>query len=214
MCGRYTLTVSQRPELRDLGLQTADRYNIAPQTSVLVKDEHNQHRLMPWDYSPPWAKTPMHISNARSETLREKPSFRKARRCVFLADGWYEWQRQPGGKIPWFHHLQGELIYFAGIYNNNSGCAIVTRNALDGIAHIHHRQPVLLDPRGVSHWLEGHDLFASAITHDIQCHPVSRRVNRPVNDDEGLTHEVALGELKAGKPDTRGRDGDLFDGEL
>jgi len=110
MCGRYTLTVSQRPELRDLGLQTADRYNIAPQTSVLVKDEHNQHRLMPWDYSPPWAKTPMHISNARSETLREKPSFRKARRCVFLADGWYEWQRQPGGKIPWFHHLQGELI--------------------------------------------------------------------------------------------------------
>ena len=210
MCGRYTLTVSQRPDLRDLGLQTDDRYNIAPQSEVLVLDAQQQHRLMPWDYSPAWAKTPMHISNARSETLREKPSFRKARRCVFLADGWYEWQRQPGGKIPWFHHLRGELIYFAGIYNDTSGCAIVTRNALDGIAHIHHRQPVLLDPRGVSHWLEGHDLFASATTHDIQCHPVSRRVNRPVNDDPDLIEELSQEALKALQSGNEGMAGDLF----
>ena len=52
MCGRYTLTVSQRPDLRDLGLQTADRYNIAPQSEVLVLDAEQQHRLMAWDYSP------------------------------------------------------------------------------------------------------------------------------------------------------------------
>lgn len=210
MCGRYTLMVSQRPELMDLGLQTADRYNIAPQTSVLVRDERNQHRLMPWDYSPPWARTPMHISNARSETLREKPSFRKARRCVLLADGWYEWQRQPAGKIPWFHHLQGELLYFAGIYNDTSGCAIVTRSALEGIAHIHHRQPVLLDPRGVSHWLEGHDLFASAITHEICCHRVSFRVNRPAHDDSGLTNEMSLEELQAVQHKANGVEDDLF----
>ena len=205
MCGRYTLTVSQRPDLRDLGLQTADRYNIAPQSKVLVLDAEQQHRLMPWDYSPAWAKTPMHISNARSETLHEKPSFRKARRCVFLADGWYEWQRREGRKTPWYHHLGGELLFFAGIYNDTSGCAIVTRAALENIAHIHHRQPVLLDPRGVAHWLDGHDLFASAITHDVACHPVSTRVNRPSHDDAELILPV-----KPEPPQSGEEPGDLF----
>lgn len=205
MCGRYTLTVSQRPDLRDLGLQTADRYNIAPQSEVLVLDAEQQHRLMPWDYSPAWAKTPMHISNARSETLHEKPSFRKAQRCVFLADGWYEWQRREGRKTPWYHHLGGELLFFAGIYNDTSGCAIVTRAALENIAHIHHRQPVLLDPRGVAHWLDGHDLFASAITHDVACHPVSTRVNRPSHDDAELIMPV-----KPEPPQSGEEPGDLF----
>ena len=207
MCGRYTLTVSQRPALQDLSPPLTDRYNIAPGTSVLVIDAAQDYRQMPWDYSPPWAKTPMHLSNARSETLREKPSFRGAKRCVFVADGWYEWQRDGGKKRPWYHHLQGDLLYFAGIYNETSGCAIVTRGAIANIAHIHHRQPVLLDPRGVTHWLEGHDLFASAITHDVACHRVSERVNRTANDDAGLI-EAAIEKPADLSPDP----GDLFGG--
>ena len=208
MCGRFTLTVSQRPDLRDLGLQTADRYNIAPQSQVLVLDANQEHRLMPWDYSPVWAKAPMHISNARSETLHEKPSFKKARRCVFLADGWYEWQRQEGRKTPWYHHMKGELLFFAGIYNPSSGCAIVTRAALPNIAHIHHRQPVLLDPWGIPHWLDGHDLFASAITHNVACHPVSTRVNRPANDGSALVDPAEPARSKPAEAS-----GDLFDFE-
>lgn len=192
MCGRYTLTVSHRPDLAKLGLQTVDRYNIAPQTDVLVLDETESPCLKTWDYSPPWARTPMHLINARSETLREKPAFRDAKRCVFLADGWYEWQRIAGRKQPWYHHRDGELLFFAGIYQANGGCAMVTREAHSNIAMVHHRQPVLLESRAVSHWLEGHDLFASAITRSVKCHPVGLAVNKPSNDDPTLIEPIEL----------------------
>jgi putative SOS response-associated peptidase YedK len=208
MCGRYTLTIKHRPELNRLGLQQADRYNIAPQSDVLVLKDRQTPELMRWDYSPPWAKEPMHISNARSETLREKPAFKGASRCVFLADGWYEWQRKSGQKTPWYHHMQGELLFFAGIYNA-VGCAIVTRAAHPNIAHIHHRQPVLLDQRAIGHWLEGHDLFASAITRGVLCHPVSTIVNRPQNDSPALISAVESPTPR--KPQANGSVGDLFD---
>lgn len=208
MCGRYTLTVNNRPDLLKLGLQSEDRYNIVPQSQVLVLDQDARHTLMVWDYSPSWAKEPMHLINARSETLREKPSFRGARRCVFIADGWYEWHRDGARKVPWYHHRQGDLLYFAGIYNANSGCAIVTREAHSNIAHIHHRQPVLLEDRAVNHWLEGHDLFASAITRTVQCHPVSTAVNKPSNNSPDLITPVTAPKAH---PKTSGDSGDLFD---
>ena len=201
MCGRYSLAVSQHPELAELGLQTEDSFNIAPQSEVLLLNELQTPVMMAWDYSPSWAKSPMHLTNARSETLREKPSFRGAKRCVFLADGWYEWQRsdvkrgEAKGevkKVPWYHHKAGELLYFAGIYNPTSGAAIVTRSAHENIAHIHHRQPVLLESRAVAHWLAGHDLFASAITRSVCCHPVSQAVNNPSENAFALTEAVEL----------------------
>lgn len=190
MCGRYTLSVSNRPELKAVGLQVVDRYNIAPQSEVLVYDSERQLQQMRWDYSPPWAQKPLHLTNARSETLREKPAFRGAMRCVFLADGWYEWQQQGKRKVPYYHHANGELIYFAGIYNRQSGCAIVTRESRENIAFVHHRQPVLLDARAIAHWLAGHDLFASAITQSIHCYPVSTAVNQPGNDYPSLIQRV------------------------
>ena len=204
MCGRFSLSVSHRPDLARLGLQIEDRFNIAPQTAVLVFDEVHEPAMMLWDFSPSWAKTPMHIINARSETLREKPAFRSAKRCVLLADGWYEWQRRDGQKTPWYHHRNGELLYFAGIYAPAQGCAIVTRPAHENIAHVHSRQPVLLEERAVVHWLAGHDLFASAITRSVECHPVSRAVNKPSNDNASLIEPV---NLKVDTPRAR----DLFD---
>lgn len=207
MCGRYTLTVNQRPELFWLGLQTRDRFNIAPQSEVLVLDDTHEYRLMRWDYSPHWAEPPMHLINARSETLREKPSFRGAKRCVLIADGWYEWQRHDGVKTPWYHHLDGELMYFAGIYGSGSGCAIVTREAHEHLAHVHHRQPVLLEPRALAPWLGGNDLFASAITHSVRCHPVSAEVNRPGNDYPGLVAPLDPRQVPQPHP---GESGDLF----
>jgi len=190
MCGRYTLTSHHRPDLKALGLLARDRFNIAPQSDVVVIDEEHRSVLKRWDFSPVWADPPMHLSNARSETLREKPSFRGVKRCVFLADGWYEWHRGPNGKTPFYHFIDQEPLYFAGIYNDDSGCAIVTREALGGIANIHHRQPVLLDARAVVPWLDGHDLFASAISHQVQYHPVSRAVNKPENDRADLLDEA------------------------
>lgn len=203
MCGRYTLQVSNRPTLKTLGLPLADRFNIAPQSPVLVINPDGDYEIKPWDYSPAWAREPMHITNARSETLREKPAFRKADRCVFVADGWFEWQRRGDHKQPWYHHLDGALLFLAGICSRNGGCAIVTRPALHQLADIHHRQPVLLEERAISHWLEGHDLFASGVTHQVRCHPVSRRVNKPDQDDPKLLEAIRLeSERAVEKPDT------------
>ena len=114
MCGRYTLQVSNRPTLSTLGLPLADRFNIAPQSPVLVINSAGDYEIKPWDYSPVWARESMHLTNARSETLREKPAFRKADRCVFVADGWYEWQRRGNHKQPWYYHLDGALLFFCG----------------------------------------------------------------------------------------------------
>ena len=82
MCGRYTLTASNKPDLAHLNLDIPDRYNIAPQADVLVKTDRAEFTVMSWSFSPAWAKTPMNLFNARAETLNEKPSFRDAQRCV------------------------------------------------------------------------------------------------------------------------------------
>ncbi|WP_230198478.1 SOS response-associated peptidase [Luminiphilus syltensis] len=210
MCGRYVLTVNNRPELKTLGIEVRDRFNIAPQTEVLVLDETETPVLKPWDYSPSWADPAMHLINARSETLRQKPAFRGAKRCVFLADGWYEWHRDHRGKTPYYHHLGQELLYFAGIYNETSGCAIVTREAHDNLQFVHHRQPVLLESRAVPHWLEGHDLFASAISHQVECYPVSQAVNSPGNDGPSLIDPRQYQPTSSPTP-ALGESGDLFD---
>ena len=155
MCGRYTLTASNKPDLAHLNLDIPDRYNIAPQADVLVKTDRSgiyRHVLV---FSPAWAKTPMNLFNARAETLTEKPSFKDAQRCIFIADGWYEWQRSTSPSRPWYHHVNGDLLRFAGVYEPTSGCAIVTIGAQAAIAHIHHRQPLLLSAEACNQWLNG-----------------------------------------------------------
>lgn len=177
MCGRYTLTASNKPDLAALQFKVSDRHNIAPQSDVLVETRLDGFTLMPWSLSPPWTTTPMHLFNARLETLDEKPSFKGSLRCVFLADGWYEWQRSAEDKQPWYHHREGELMRFAGVYHPSSGCAIVTTAAQPDIEHIHHRQPVLLTVQTATGWL------ANALAEDcvtdipVAFHKVSSRVN-------------------------------------
>ena len=83
MCGRYTLTASNKPDLAALKFDLPDRYNIAPQSEVLVETRLDGYTMKPWSLSPPWATTPMHLFNARLETLDEKPSFKGSLRCVF-----------------------------------------------------------------------------------------------------------------------------------
>ena len=77
MCGRYTLTASNKPDLAALKFDVPDRYNIAPQSDVLVETRLDGFIMKPWSLSPPWAAAPMHLFNARLETLDEKPSFRQ-----------------------------------------------------------------------------------------------------------------------------------------
>lgn len=182
MCGRYTLTASNKPDLAALDFKVSDRYNIAPQSDVLVETQLDGFTMKAWSLSPPWAATPINLFNARLETLDEKPSFKGSLRCVFMADGWYEWQRSAGDKRPWYHHREGELMRFAGVYHPASGCAIVTTAAQPDIEHIHHRQPVLLTAQTAAGWLASAAAGECLTDYPVAFHQVSSTVNNARTD--------------------------------
>lgn len=160
------------------------------------------------------------LINARAETVAEKPSFRAAfrqRRCVVFADGFYEW-RQDGNRQPYCVRLTETAPFaFAAVWeplvpgaDQSAGedlagtCALITTQANDKMAAVHHRMPVILPPEAVGPWLDPAsgqgDLFpllqplpAAAVTLT----PVSKRVNAVREDDAGLLDESVLPEAPA-----------------
>ena len=185
MCGRYTL-ISDISELQGRfgfvmdGPPPAPRYNIAPTQSVLavVNDGQRRGELMRWGLVPSWAKDikiGTRMINAVSETAAAKPAFRSAfrrRRCLVLADGFYEWRRparpdrnRRDGKqrVPlYFSRKSGEPMAFAGLWENWKSpdgelvrsCAILTTAANSFIEPVHHRMPVILSAETEPLWLD------------------------------------------------------------
>ena len=152
-------------------LPEGERFNICPtqQVSVVTTDAGARRlRPMRWGFLPHWYKTtrdgPLLI-NARSETIAEKPAFRKAvrdRRCLILATGFYEWTKDAdGNRLPWyFVPADGEPLVFAGIWQDwerdgdaYTTCAIVTCGAGPEMAEVHHREPVALTWEAWPVWL-------------------------------------------------------------
>jgi putative SOS response-associated peptidase YedK len=206
MCGRYTLAANQRPERHKWNVSLPDRFNIAPQSDVLIQLESGAMALRRWSYSPRGTQPSLHITNVRAETLLQKRVFKNARRCAFVADGWYEWQRLGANKTPWYHYSDGALLLFAGIYEDDSGCAIVTTEAQARIEHVHHRQPMLLDNDGLDAWLDGAAPDVCMRDLPIECYPVSRRVNRAGIDDSSLIRPAS----EDVEDDRFGQTADLF----
>ncbi len=187
MCGRYTLIadlgdLAQRFEFDGADFSYDPGYNIAPTESVLtVKNvEGREAALMRWGLIPFWAKDPKigaRMINARAETVAEKPAFRNAlkkRRCLVLADGYYEWQKTPTGKRPYRIILKsGEPFAMAGLWetwkdpqgNVVPSCAIITTAANDFLTPIHNRMPVILPRELEGLWLESHMEQASSLTN-------------------------------------------------
>jgi putative SOS response-associated peptidase YedK len=147
------------------------RYNIAPGQDVLcvIRDGENRIEHLRWGLIPFWAKDPAignRLINARAETVAEKPSFRSAfakRRCLVVADGFYEWRPEGKRKVPVYVFLKSKKPFgFAGLYENwkDPGgreirtCTIITTEANDLVRPIHDRMPVIL-PEGVEdRWLD------------------------------------------------------------
>lgn len=167
-------------------------WNMAPSKNARVvltravdgqADPERSLRLLSWGLVPPWAKDPRSgtkMTNARIETLLEKPSYRKAalhRRCLVPADGWYEWQVSPTAvdakgkprKQPFFtHRADGAPLTFGGLYEfwrdpqGEKGdplswlvtFTIITQAAEPGLDRIHDRQPFVVDPSDWAAWLD------------------------------------------------------------
>ncbi|MEJ2598495.1 MAG: SOS response-associated peptidase [Anaerolineales bacterium] len=214
MCGRFTLTLDSK-QIQDAypwlnvpaGIQP--RYNVAPSQPIAVVPNDGKQRLdfYVWGLIPSWAKDPNignRMINARGETLAEKPSFRNAykrRRCLILADGFYEWKKAEGSKskIPMFIHLKDRQPFaFAGLWelwNAPDGsqiysATIITTEPNSMMKSIHNRMPVILPQSAYEEWLSPGErdsrdlapLLEPFPPESMQAYAISTLVNSPQND--------------------------------
>ena len=227
MCGRFALLTPGHDLLTQFDVtQTpvdasmiAPRYNVAPTQPVVVvrastgsattstgsAREQRELTFMLWGLIPSWAKDPKigsRLINARAETVSEKPSFRaafKRRRCLVLADGFYEWQAINGKKQPMFIHMADQMAFaLAGLWESwqspDGGvldtCTILTTTPNALMEPIHNRMPVILEPEDYDTWLHPGDqpniamhLLRPFSAEKMAAYPVSTWVNSPAHDD-------------------------------
>ena len=221
MCGRYSLIadigeLAGRFEFDGDWLTFESAYNIAPTQEVLtvVGGESRRGGFMRWGLIPHWAKSASigsRMINARAETVAEKPAFRDAlrrRRCLVLADGFYEWQRTGGAKRPMRIVMQsGEPFAFAGLWsmwrdpdgNRVPSCAIITTAANELLKPIHDRMPVILSREMEEFWLDRSiddpgslgSVLTSYSAEAMDAYEVSALVNSPSNDGPEVIVAVA-----------------------
>lgn len=214
MCGRFSLATDQKTLAEtftafEIPEELGPRYNIAPSQPVAVVANNGQNKVefFQWGLIPSWAKDPQignRMINARAETLAEKPSFKtayKRRRCLVLADGFYEWRKEPTSKAktPMYIRLvSGEPFAFAGLWESWHGaedstilsCTIITTTPNEFMAEIHNRMPVILPPNAYAAWLDPAErnpdqlqgLLKPYPAKQMTAYPVSRIVNSPQND--------------------------------
>lgn len=214
MCGRFTIANPEqlKESFQEFTFPTEmqPRYNIAPTQPIAVVPNTSDGAVdfFHWGLIPHWAKDPKignRMINARSETLAEKPSFKNAykrRRCLILADGFYEWRKEAGSKNKtpmWIHLESGEPFAFAGLWeiwqDGASGsevrsCTIITTEPNDFMAKIHNRMPVILPREAYDDWLDPAERKPDSLQGLLKpfpaelmtAYPVSRAVNNPRND--------------------------------
>ncbi|MDH5427080.1 MAG: SOS response-associated peptidase [Nitrospirota bacterium] len=214
MCGRFTRKGNFQQLAQLLGISSfpasPPRYNIAPSQMIACvrtnpESQENECVELKWGLVPSWAKDPSighKMINARAETVAEKPSFRKAfqqRRCLILADGFYEWKREGKAKQPYYIHFADNRPFaFAGLWErwgkdgnpSLESCAIITTGPNALMASIHHRMPVILHPKDYASWLGsmGQDfstpnaMLQPHLSESLEAYPVSPLVNNPRHD--------------------------------
>ena len=213
MCGRFVI----KSDLQQIQLafnvtqvhaQVQPSYNIAPTQPVatIVQREHQiALEAMRWGLIPAWAKDASigaKMINARAEGIAEKPSFKrplKSKRCLIVADGFYEWKKERARKIPMFIRLKSEAPFaFAGLYDvwqsapdkTITSCAIITTRPNELMQTIHTRMPVILPKSAYSSWLDPANQNLAELIALLEpypadamlAYPVSMLVNSPRNN--------------------------------
>jgi putative SOS response-associated peptidase YedK len=245
MCGRYAITSAPEAIRRLFGYDEQPnfppRYNVAPTQPVPIVrmiEGRRQFALVRWGLIPAWVKDPRGFSlliNARGESLEEKPAFRAAlryRRCLFPADGFYDWRREGERARPYYvRRKAGGAMAFAGLWENWMGpngeemetAAIVTTRANRMLATVHPRMPAIVPPEAFDLWLDSRSvdvttaaaLIAPAPEDMLEMHEVSPAVNSVANDTPDLIEPVAAEATAAAvapkrKPRQDTRQGSLF----
>lgn len=226
MCGRYALTMDTdtlMDTLRErygiegnLVFDYHPRYNIAPgqQVVVIINDgTKNRVGLLQWGLIPSWAQDPSignKMFNARAENLSEKPAFKHSflnRRCLILADSFYEWKKDGDSKIPLRVKMKdNSILALAGLWSTwkpaegspISSCTVITTTPNPLMAQLHHRMPVMLSIDTEKLWLNPEirdpDLLASLLTpfppESMEAYEVSSLVNSWKNDTPDCIKKV------------------------
>jgi putative SOS response-associated peptidase YedK len=214
MCGRYTLSSPADEIAAEFGIDVppeyTPHYNIAPQQDVLIVGPDGAGEIkaayVRWGLVPAFAESPRamkHTINARAETLLLRPVFREAflhRRCLIVADGFYEWQREDNRRKPFRYRLRsGRPFAFAGIWERWQekqdgeplySCAIITTEASSLVRPVHDRMPAILRPADHVAWLDpaADPVQLSALLHptgarELEGYAVSTLVNSVAHDE-------------------------------
>lgn len=213
MCGRFTLlenktSINKRFLLATSIEEIPPRYNIAPSEDVFAVIYDGKKRrggYIQWGLIPSWAKDEKignNMINARLESAHEKPSFKHLltrKRCLIIADSFYEWQTTSYGKVVHRIQVKGEKLFaFAGLWDKweNNGkriftCTMLTKDANDFMQPIHHRMPVILPVEQENDWLTHSFQHPSHVQQflqslkdpPLQSYEVSSYVNHVKHDD-------------------------------
>ncbi len=211
MCGRFTETRPKAEIIKRFNIQKDEypdfktSFNIAPSQTIpiVLKKELTELHGFRWGLIPSWAKDSSigsHMINARAETITEKMSFKvpfKWRRCLVIADGFYEWKETSGGKVPMHIHKRNrEPFAFAGVWSHWVGlkeeiysCTIITAPANNWMRSIHDRIPVILPEEAEHAWIDPNSdekdllsLLKSSGDDELTAYEVSKKVNDPGNN--------------------------------
>ena len=212
MCGRFSLTkeeeaINERFKLFGSKDPYIPRYNGAPTQNmgVILNSDQKYLAQLKWGLIPSWSKdisVGSKMINARSESVQTKPSFRNAyrqQRCLVPSDGFFEWKRDKS-KIPYYISLPNHELYaMAGIWEewkNPQGVviksfSILTCESNSQMAELHHRMPVILNPKDESEWLNNDDVSAlnqllKPFKGKMEIYQVSKQVNSVANDKPEL----------------------------
>jgi len=225
VCGRITLSTDKDDLQSRWGFIDPSgvldlikpRYNIAPSQNsptLVVKEDRRVLVMMRWGLVPFWAKEASigyKMINAKSETLTEKPSFRKPfkeKRCLVLADGFYEWEKtDKKNKVPYRFVLKNRQPFaFAGLWDvwktpegdTLLSFTIITTRANELMERIHDRMPVILNEKDEAKWLDPEFKDTDKLSSLLQPYPseqmvaykVSTIVNSPKNDTPSCIEPV------------------------
>ncbi len=223
MCGRF-VGFRSLDELKvffpidKTACEAISNYNVAPSQEILAIAKYEGENWLVkfhWGLVPFWAKDISignRMINARSESIAEKPSFRNAfkkRRCLILADGFYEWKGEKGRKQPMFFTLPDHKPFaFAGLWETwnekddqdsiYKSCTVITTQASESIRDIHHRMPVILKPPAYESWLDPGNqdvvelgkMLKNEIVTELVSYPVSKQVNSTRNNDPSCIEPI------------------------